>query len=233
MAFASVDSSWQGLLKPEWLRAIHGTSFLSRCREGKASAGELRLFVQQHHQYSRHFTRYLCALIASIADERGRAALMQNLVDEMGIASGGGVSHAEIYRRMMAAMLLPIDDGAVLPETQQLTETMFECCGSRRPMMGLGALCLGAEAIVPEMYTAILRGFEALREPAENLEFFRIHVAADDEHAVTMRGIVLAQLEREPGSRLDLEYGAARAISARVAFFEGISRHARCEATAR
>jgi len=107
---------------------------------------------------------------------------------------------------------------------QALVDTMLDRCRGPRAMVGLGALCLGAEAIVPEVYTAILSGFEAVREPRQNLEFFTIHIVGDDEHAVTMREIILRELAREPRRRLDLEYGAARAITAHVSFFETISQ---------
>jgi hypothetical protein len=102
-------------------------------------------------------------------------------------------------------------------------ETMPECCRNSRPIIGLGALCLGAEAIVPKVYSTILNGFDAVREPRENLHFFTIHVSDDDEHAHTMRNIILRELSNNSRSRHDLEYGAARALDARVEFFEGIS----------
>ena len=38
-----------------------------------------------------------------------------------------------------------------------------------------------------------------------------------------MRRIIVRELERDPASRVDLEYGAARAIAARVAFFESLT----------
>ena len=90
-------------------------------------------------------------------------------------------------------------------------------------MVGLGALCLGAEAIVPHVYSTIISGFESVREAPENLAFFAIHIDADDAHAVTMRRIIERELARSPQGRVDLEYGAYRAIAARVAFFDAIS----------
>jgi pyrroloquinoline-quinone synthase len=217
-----MDHRWSALLKPEWLQRLRDTRFLTRCRTGAVSRMELHLFVRQHYHYSKHFTRCLCGLLSNLHEELDRVALTRNLFDEMGMS--GGASHAAIYRRMMAAMSLGSDgDVGAFPATQALVETMLECCGSPRAMVGLGALCLGAEAIVPEVYASLLSGFEAVREPRENLEFFELHIVEDDEHALTMREIILRELARDPHSRLDLEYGAARAISARVSFFEAIS----------
>lgn len=215
------DRGWDSLLKPEWLNSLRATSFLSRCRTGTVSRRELELFLKQHHYYSQHFTRYLCALISNLQNEDDRRLLTTNLFDEMGLLTG--VSHAEIYRRMILTILPSGNDVGVFPATQALIETMLECCRNSRPMVGLGALCLGAEAIVPEVYSTILSGFDAVREPRENLHFFTIHVSDDDEHARTMRNIILRELSNNPRSRHDLEYGAARAFDARAEFFEAIS----------
>lgn len=216
-----LNRGWDSLLNPEWLDSLRATSFLSRCRTGIVSRRELELFLKQHHYYSKNFTRYLCALISNLRNEEDRRLLTQNLFDELGLVTG--VSHAEIYRRMIATILPSGNDVEVFPATQALIETMLECCRNSRPMVGLGALCLGAEAIVPEVYSTILNGFDAVREPRENLDFFTIHISDDDEHARTMRNIILRELENNPRSRHDLEYGAARAFDARVEFFEAIS----------
>ena len=216
-----LDRGWDSLLKPEWLNSLRATSFLSRCRTGIVSRRELELFLKQHQHYSQHFTRYLCALISNLRNEQDRQVLTQNLFDEMGLFTG--VSHAEIYRRMLSTIVPSGNDVGVFPATQALIETMLECCRNSRPMVGLGALCLGAEAIVPEVYSTILNGFDAVREPRENLHFFTIHVSDDDEHARTMRNIILRELSNNSRSRHDLEYGAARAFDARVEFFEAIS----------
>ena len=217
-----LDRGWEVLLKPEWLNSLRATSFLSRCRTGIVSRRELELFLKQHHYYSQHFTRYLCALISNLRNEHDRQELTKNLFDEMGLFTG--VSHAEIYRRMLLTILPAGNDVAVFPATQALIDTMLECCRNARPMVGLGALCLGAEAIVPEVYSTILNGFDAVHEPRENLHFFTIHINDDDEHARTMRNIILRELSNNSRSRHDLEYGAARAFDARVEFFEAISK---------
>lgn len=218
---AVVDRSWDTLLKPDWLDCLRQTKFLTRCREGVASAQELHEFVRQQYFYSRHFTRYLNCLLGNMSDEADRAALMANLFEEMGM--NGGVSHAQIYRRMMTSLLGAEHPAEILPATQLLIDTMLDCCRNQRFMVGLGAICLGAEAIVPEIYSAVVNGFVTINEPSENLEFFMIHIGCDDEHAATMRAIIVRELERDPAAHLDLEYGAIRALGARMTFFEAIS----------
>jgi pyrroloquinoline quinone (PQQ) biosynthesis protein C len=218
-----VGDSWSSFLRASWIDALDETPFLTRCREGIVSRGELHTYVRQQCHYSRHFTRYLSALLANVSDEADRRDLVQNLFEEMGLGAFGNVPHSQIYRDMMRTMGLSLGDEPAYAETEALITTMFECCSSKRPMVGLGALCLGAEAIVPHLYSTIVHGFESVGESAQNLTFFNIHIEGDDEHAVTMRRIILRELERDPESRTDLEYGAARAIAARIGFFRAMS----------
>jgi len=218
-----LDSRWDTYIDGRWLERLDGNPFMTRCREGRATRAELYRFVRQQFHYARHFTRYFCALLANVIDERDRFELTHNLFEEMGLGDLGAVPHAQMYREMMATMGVASDAEAILPATQRLVSTMLSCCSDPRHLVGLGALCLGAEAIVPHVYSTILAGFAAVGEPAEHLEFFRIHVAGDDAHALTMRAIIDRELARDPGLRGDLLAGAARAIDARVEFFEALS----------
>jgi pyrroloquinoline quinone (PQQ) biosynthesis protein C len=223
MTIVNVTGEWSSFLRASWIDSLDRTPFLTRCREGIATRDELCSFVRQQCHYSRHFTRYLSALLASLVDETDRRDLVQNLFEEMGLGGFGRVPHAQIYRDMMRAMGVALEDEVPTPETESLIATMFECSSAKRPMVGLGALCLGAEAIVPHLYSQVVSAFEAVGEPREHLWFFQIHIEGDDEHAVTMRRIIVRELERDPSSLVDLEYGAVRAIGARVAFFRALS----------
>jgi pyrroloquinoline quinone (PQQ) biosynthesis protein C len=223
MMIVDVAEGWSSFVRPSWIDSLDSTPFLTRCREGIVSREELHTYVRQQCHYSRHFTRYLSALLASIVDEADRRDLVQNLFEEMGLGAFGSVPHSQIYRDMMQAMGVRLEDEAPFAATEELIATMFECSSSKRAMVGLGALCLGAEAIVPHLYSTVVHGFASIGEPKDNLTFFQIHIEGDDEHAVTMRRIILRELDRHPESRVDLEYGAARAIAARIRFFEAMS----------
>jgi len=226
MNVIQIDKTWSTYLSPRWLEGLVGAPFLRRCREGAATQEELHTYLRQQGYYSRHFTRYLCALMGNVSDDRDRLALTQNLFEEMGLGDMGNVPHSRLYRQMLADMGVRQEDQPIFPETQALIDTMLECCRDRRFMVGLGALCLGAEAIVPLLYSAVVRGLERSGEPLERMTFFTIHIAGDDEHALTMRRIIQRELERDPASRVDLDYGAAKAISARIRFLHAVE--ARC-----
>jgi pyrroloquinoline-quinone synthase len=230
MAICQIDASWDGLLRSEWIRELDESVFLTRCRERRATRAELHRFVVQQGFYSRYFTRYLNALMANLVEENDRHALTQNLFEEMGLGEVKTTPHSQIYRDMMKAMGVSYEGATPHEATAQLVDTMFECCRSTNPMVGLGAMCLGAEAIVPHVYSTVLEGFEGVSEPRRNLEFFFIHVSCDDDHAITMRNIIARRLQLDPRSRIDLEYGAAKAIAARVGFFRALASEQRAAA---
>jgi pyrroloquinoline-quinone synthase len=230
MTILQIDASWDGLIRPEWIRELDETLFLTRCRERRVTRPELERFVIQQGFYSRHFTRYLNALMANLAEEYDRHALTQNLFEEMGLGEAKTTPHTQIYRDMMRTMGLRFDDAMPFDTTRHLVDTMLECCRSTNSMVGLGALCLGAEAIVPHIYSTVIQGFEAVGEPRRNLEFFTLHVSCDDEHAITMRNIIARRLQTDPRCRIDLEYGAAKTIAARIGFFNELSSDRRAAA---
>jgi len=223
MSLVPLDPKWDSLIDREDIERLNNTQFLTRCREQRASHAELRYFVVQQHLYARHFTRYLCALLSNILIERDRLDLTENLLEEIGFGDEGGLPHAQIYRNMMAAMRIDARDEEPAPATQRLVAGMLEFCRDPNPMVGLGALCLGAEAIVPHVYSQIVEGFRGIGESDENLSFFLIHIEDDDAHAVTMKKIIDREIEKNPLQREVLRRTARAALQLRTEFFEALT----------
>lgn len=219
-----LDPKWRNLLDNVWIEELDSTAFLTRCRLRLVTKSELREFAAQQYHYSRHFTRYLCALMMNLTSEHDRAQLADNLFEEVGLGEGGGVAHSIIYRNMLTAMKIDPSQVEVAPETKALIDTMLSMCADPDPMVGLGALCLGAEAIVPHIYSQIMRGFLSVGESPENLEFFRIHIDGDDAHAVTMRKIIDREIGKSPEKLQTLKKSAQLLISARRNFFAALSQ---------
>ena len=218
----SVCIKTRSYIQPAWLEGLGRTRFLTRCRTGEISRKELHTFVEQHQLYSRHFTRYLAALLANMEDDEQRLALTRNLFDEMGLGEAGNMPHSKLYLNMMESLGLTAGHPP-LPSTRHLNDTMFECCKSPSPMVGLGALCLGAEGIVPYIYGLIINGFLSVGVSINDLLFFTLHIECDDEHALTMNDIIGKNLRDNPNTLLDLNYGAEKMIKPRIGFFEGLS----------
>ena len=192
---------WDDLFPPGLIVELHDHPFLRRCREGKASLELLRAFLVQHSYYSEKFTRYLCALMSRMPTGDDLRALAANLVEEMGLDHADGETHAQLYRRCLAEIGVTPYSAPMLPETHALIEGMFHYCMSRDPLEGLAALCLGAEAIVPTLYGAILDGLRRAGYDDGQLHFFVLHVSEDEAHALMMRDIIRRLLAEHPHRR--------------------------------
>lgn len=197
--------------------------FLRRCADGTVGFGELERFLVQQGKYSRFFTRYLCALISQLDDAASVLRLAENLAEELGLGDGGGVPHSRIYADMLERFGLRADEHPTYPETQNLIDTMFMLCRQPGGVAGLGALCLGGEALVPAVYAAVMRGFLGHGVPEDSLEFFSLHIHCDDDHAETMYGIIEALVERDPANRVRILAAGEVAIDARLRFLDALS----------
>lgn len=215
------ENRWDDWLERGWMECLDETPFLTACREGNVTREALMKFVAQQYFYSRHFTRYLCALLSNIEDDSDRRELTENLLDETGLGKEKGVPHSVLYRQMLEKLGVDPSRHEMLPQTRELIDVMSESCRNPNSAVGLGALCLGAEAIVPHVYTQIVQGFQSRGVPKEMLEFFLLHIGCDDEHAITMRNIIERQLVTKD-QKSALRCSAARAIAARTRFFEAI-----------
>jgi pyrroloquinoline-quinone synthase len=196
--------------------------FLVRCAEGTIEAGALRNFLVQQGKYGAYFTRYLCALISQLECQEDVLSLSANLLEELGAEPDAAPPHALMYASMLREFDIDIGNQPVYPETQNLIDTMFMLCRQPGGLAGLGALCLGAEAIVPAMYARILEGFKHHAVPEQRLEFFAIHVQCDDGHADTMLAILKRMTAQLPARRATILAAAQTAIIARLSFFDAL-----------
>lgn len=208
------------------IKRIQDHSFLKRCRNGTITIGELNDFVVQQGKYSAHFTRYLCALMSNLPSNHEILELAENLFEECGFEDKHSIPHSVIYKTMMEKMGVSLASAPNYPETENLINTMLEHCKNPNPAYGLGALCLGAEALVPTMYGDLITGFKSCGVPLSDLEFFSIHVECDDGHADTIRDIMVnLSRQDERQAKIIIEAGEAL-VDARLRFFSGIEeRH--------
>lgn len=198
---------------------INGHPFLQACRQGRLSRARLDTFLVQQAKYSAHFTRYLCALMSNLESGEDLVRLAANLVEETG-GGDGSLPHAQLYADMLADFDLQKDQFPTHTETQLLIDTMYVLCRHPNPAHGLGAMCLGAEAIVPTVYSAIVEGYGHVGVAAQRLGFFLIHIECDDGHAQTMRDIMAGMAHRQPPSVERMVAAGEMALHARYRFFD-------------
>ena len=201
---------------------LRSHSFLQRCREGNISLGELKLFLLQQGLYSRNFTKYLCAAMSNLPSNAEIRILAKNLFEELGLDARHCRPHHEIYQDMLARFSLHLENAQPLPGTVTLINAMLTQCRNPNPSFGLGALCLGAEALVPALYGDIVAGFLSRGIAKEDLEFFTLHIGCDEEHAAAMSGVMASLAAQAPGETANMAAAGRELVEARLSFFTSI-----------
>jgi pyrroloquinoline-quinone synthase len=199
-----------------------GHPFLVRCRNGTIRPEELHGFLVQQGKYGAYFTRYLCALMSQLDSGVDVTSLSRNLIEEFGYGSEALSPHSLMYADMLRNLGIDSSGQPVYPETQNLIDTMFMLCRQPGGLAGLGALCLGGEAVVPSMYARIMEGFRHNHVPEEHLKFFVIHIDCDDGHAETMLSIIERVIAESPSRKATILAAAQTAILARLSFFDAL-----------
>ena len=198
--------------------------FLRACQEGKASLQQLRVFMVQQYKYSVHFTRLLCAMMSSIPTSDDFLKLAVNLCEEIGLVGDGDVPHSKLYKEMLSDFDLDPGQFDTFPETQNFIDTMYLLCRSPDTALGLGAMCLGAEAIVPPLYGDIVDGFTQIGIDGSRVNFFTLHIDCDDGHADTMRETMTAMIHSDPNAAYRMVHAGEIALRARLKMFDRLMK---------
>lgn len=198
--------------------------FLRRCADGTITRKELDHLVIQQGKYSQYFTRFLCALISQLEDNADVLRLAENLSEELGYGSDARIPHSRIYSEMLGKLGLDLRDEPMLPETQALIDCMFMLCRQPRGIAGLGAMCLGAEAVVPSLYARIVQGFLTHGVCQEYLHFFTIHIECDDDHAQTMYDMLSDRISQSGTNFVTAMQAGEMAINARMRLFDALAQ---------
>gem|GEM_PF-1108717 len=199
-----------------------------RCRllaafdAGALSREELRYVFSQYHLYSSSFTRFLAAVMASCESDLFRAELAQNLWEE-----GGGCAperrHAQIFRDFLHRSLGVPDVRTIsyAPFTRHFVHDYLAQCQSAEPVAAAAFLSLGTEGIVPRMYQIMRTGLRKAGIPDDELEFFDLHIACDDEHAETLQNL-MTSYAAQPGWFEACAVGLRAALDLRTELFDNL-----------
>jgi mannose-6-phosphate isomerase-like protein (cupin superfamily)/pyrroloquinoline quinone (PQQ) biosynthesis protein C len=187
---------------------------------GALSRDDLRYVFSQYHLYTSSFTRLLAAVMVNCESDLFRARLSENLWEE-----GGGCDperrHAQLFRNFLHRTL-GIEDVARIdyePFTRQFVRDYLDQALRYEPMAATAFLAIGTEGIVPRAYEIMRGGLHQAGIPDNELEFFDIHIACDDAHALTLEHMMLSYAER-PGWFEACAGALQRALDLRTAFFD-------------
>ncbi|HEU4727277.1 MAG TPA: iron-containing redox enzyme family protein [Kofleriaceae bacterium] len=220
---AGIEDQLAALRRIQDEHALWSCDLLTGFSRGAFSREDLRYVFSQYHLYTSSFTRFIAAVMANCDSDLFRAQLSANLWEE-----GGGrepaVRHAEIFRRFLQRSLdiEHLERIAYAPFTRQFVRAYLEESLRAEPMVGAAFLSLGTEGIVPRMYRIMKRGLLDAGIADSELEFFNIHIACDDEHAVTLENMMVSYAD-QPGWFDACAAAANRALDLRREFFDNLS----------
>jgi len=162
--------------------------FMATFLEGKLTDVQLRSWAKDMYHYVQGGIPALTSWLANAptAIERDSARLVaRNLVGELGYLREA--DHRDLYLKLLAGMGIgevEAKDHLPLASTIGATSVMGWFCRSSFEE-GLGSFGLGVELQVPGRPNGaevILRGLRRYDIPSEALEFYAIHVEAEEEH---------------------------------------------------
>ena len=197
-------------------------------------------FAEQYANYSGIFSQMLQTLEPALISEAHRGVIAENLSEESGhynfetletLADLGikpqffdGVPHHNLFMRFTRA---------VGGQPQPPSEPMRTWCESMLKMMaepgghaGVGALGLGTELIVPQIYRAIESALTYLPHlSTRDTVFFTLHGPVDSHHQEEL--IELAtELAATPSDRRRIARGTFEALDHRALFWDWLNQRA-------
>lgn len=192
---------------------------LRACALGHLTLADYRFVFSQYYAYSSRFTRYLGAVMANCENDLLRSRLSQNLWEEGGMLQPEE-RHAQIFRDFLThALAVDLDAIAYQPFTQTFAQSYLDYCLTAPPAASSAFLALGTEAIVARLYGVFIEGLTAAGVRPDQLRFFQIHVACDDDHAATLIDMTLSYAH-QPGWHTLVNDGMRTALDLRLAFFD-------------
>lgn len=202
--------------------------FLIMLSEGQFADTEavLRDYAHQYSFYSEWFTRYLRGVIDNTDNIACRQTLSENMQDEQGESGSEKLEdrpHTEIFARFKELVGVSDDYQADNPPctTVLLWRDLFlQKCQSPIKGVGISAIGLGTEYIIPDIYPYIINAIEKHTELGQEASlFFRLHVECDEEHAASVIRLAIAAAE-DISAREAIRFGAISSLNLRKAFWD-------------
>lgn len=183
-------------------------------------------YANQYSYYSSWFVRYLRGVISSLPSDRLKSRLMENILEEEGNSMASELKdkpHVEIFNHFKNS--IGVDENYISQNPASTTSLTWrnlflQKCDSELLGIGLGAIGLATEYIVPRIYTFIAEAIEnhSNFDPSNSL-FFRLHIECDKEHAENIIEIT-KEIAEDIRTRESIRFGVISALNLRNAFWD-------------
>lgn len=171
-------------------RAMLSHPFYRAWSAGALSLGVLAEYAGQYRPHVQAFPKAVARTYLLCEDARGRTLLAENLAEEEGVGDGRA-PHAALWDRFAEGVGgRGAEPQTLEPESRGLADA-FERLSSRSYAAGLGAL-YAYESQLPAVSTTKIDGLRRFYGVSDDatLSFFRVHEAADVEHAQVCRELL-------------------------------------------
>jgi pyrroloquinoline-quinone synthase len=171
-------------------RSLLKHPFYQAWQLGTLTQEHLRGYASQYYPHVLAFPQYVSAAHAICPDQADRQELLENLIEE----ERGEENHPELWLRFaegVGADRRDIERAEPLPQTRRLVDLYREATGRR----SFGEACAALytyESQVPEVAKTKIAGLKEFygKDDARTLQFFEVHIGADEWHAEVGAGMV-------------------------------------------
>jgi pyrroloquinoline-quinone synthase len=182
---------------------------------------QLGAWAAQHYQYVSQFPRWCATVYGTCPDPDARDFLLENIVEEE-----SGTKHVDLLIRFAEACGVSrkeVETARQLPSTRALTAWCFEMARKPFPEAAAGLL-VGLESQVPGIYKRNLPPLTARYGfTAHEVEFFAIHIEADEVHGE--RGYEIVERHADNDDKRAIAVDAVReATEMRWQYMTGLYR---------
>lgn len=159
--------------------------FMVDFAEGRVPRDRLARFAASYCYQVDNFKRFVAAIYANAESRDVRELMLENLYEEHGEGDADRDHTALVARfgRALGAEIPDPYDVEPVPEAREWIDRILKVCKEEHFVVGLAALSFGIEARTQQMafLGTVYRDKYDVSE--KDLEFFFMHLEADEEHA--------------------------------------------------
>ncbi len=193
--------------------------------------GAIRDYAHQYSVYSSYFVDYLDGVIKALTDEAHKEELLENIEEEKGdpyATDREKRPHVELFDEFKKQ--IGVDKAYELAHPASTTTLLWrdlflQKCNSTIPGVGIGAIGIATENIVPHIYKYIVSAIEEHSDhPNDASFFFRLHMDCDEGHAESLIDVT-TEIAQDIETREAIRFGVISSLNLRTAFWD--SQYAR------
>lgn len=178
---------------------LFGLRLLRLLESGRCPAPVAQKYATSVVRGARNFIRTLTVLIDTAPDVEAKLILLENLMEEEGIALRRGHGLVVLPQRHHVALAerFAIAVGADLPDRDEAggidSDKAIRLAGQGRWVEAVSFLLVGQEAGFAPLSARMHAAFLRMGYPVEELRFFQVHMTADERHGAEALALVSAR----------------------------------------